>query len=48
MLSVIQAITQVEGTNMAELEQQIKENLSGPRDVPQEEPPRDEMYFDPR
>jgi len=43
-----QAITQVEGTNMAELEQQIKENLSGPRDVPQEEPPGDEMYFDPR
>lgn len=33
---------------MASLEHHIEENMNGPSDDPQEEPPGDEMYFDPR
>lgn len=48
-----QLVTQIEGTDMSELEHQIEANINGPQQVPGDEPPgdeppRDEMYFDPR
>ncbi|XP_068694359.1 uncharacterized protein [Montipora foliosa] len=43
-----QAVTQVQGNEMASLEQQIAENLHGPNNDPQEESSRDDTYVDPR
>ncbi|XP_073242302.1 uncharacterized protein [Porites lutea] len=43
-----QSVAQVDGTDMLELEHQIKENLNGPVDDSGEESTSNEMYFDPR
>lgn len=41
-------MAQVDGTNISELEQRIKENLKGPVDDSEEEPTGNEEYSDPR